>query len=196
MTDKVHTSFGRVFRSREAATARQHGSTGTLPGWTVKSGMRLVEGSEGELATGPLNSFNHASTTGLDVAIDTGEAIVGGAYLARDTQTVITLPANSTTTISLGWKDGQPDVVLLGEDGTAVGDGFDPDDPTVKIWEFVTDGTTVTTATDLRHKGPTTPNTLVVPTLTDVPPFEVRPTGAQYYVVADETLYIENGVTP
>jgi len=144
MTDKVLPSFGRVARSREFSAALAYGG-GSGEGIVWPSSSRLVEGSEGDLDTGALGAFNHVSSSGLDVTFDTGEGVVRGAYLARDTQTTYTLPSSSTTTIYLGWKDGQADTIIIGESSD-----FGSHDPKLAIWTFTTDSTSVTGTTDER----------------------------------------------
>jgi len=155
MTDKVHASFGRTYRSRERTAATAYGgATGDGYVWPITS--RLVEDSEGDLAAGSLGAFSEShSGTSYDVTIDTGEAVVRGSYLARDVQTTLTLPASTAgITIQLGWRDGSADTILLGtDDGTGVGDAFDPEDPRIPIWTFDTDGSGVTGATDERILG-------------------------------------------
>lgn len=144
MTDKVLPSFGRTARSREFSAVFAYAG-GSGEGIVWPSSSRLVEDSEGDLATGALGAYNHVSSSGLDVTIDTGEAIVRGAYCARDTQTTYTLPESSTTTIYLGWKDSQADTVVIGE-----ASDFGSEDPSLAIWTFDTDSASVTGSTDER----------------------------------------------
>ncbi len=145
MTDKVMPSFGRTARSREYTAALAYGA-GSADGVVWDDG-RLVEDSEGDLATGALNAFAEShSSSSFDVTIDTGEAIVRGAYLARDTTTTVTLSSStSNQTVYLGWKDGQADTVIIGDSSS-----FGTHDPSVAIWTFDTDGSGVTSVTDER----------------------------------------------
>lgn len=126
-----------------------------------KSGMPwIVDGVDigdnyGSLDTTGLNGFRHATTSGLDVTIEGGEAYVAG-WLARDVTTTITLPGSTTTRIYVGYDadailgsntapaDSQN--VIVGPDGD-----FAADDPRVPIYDFTTDATTVTSTTDLRQ---------------------------------------------
>lgn len=101
-----------------------------------------------------LNGFAHASTSGLDVTIDPGEAYVGG-WLCRDTSTTVTLPAGEPTIIYVGYdssavlSDGQAPAdsenIIIGP-----GQDFANEDPMVPLYEFMTDDTTVTSVTDYR----------------------------------------------
>lgn len=148
MTDKVYNSYSRTWRSRGAATAIQYG--GGSDGWVVPSTQRLMEDPEGNLATGALNAFAEThSATSFDVTIDTGEALVGGAYLARDTTTTVTLSSSTTgQTVYVGWGDSQTDTVIIGKSGA-----FGANDRKIPIWTFDTDGSGVTSATDERNLG-------------------------------------------
>lgn len=99
------------------------------------------------LDTSNVNGFNHASTSGLDVTFDGGEAYVGG-WICRDTDTTVTLPASATTTIYVGYDasailaDGQAPAdsqnIIIGPAGD-----FANEDPRTPIYEFTTDSTTV-----------------------------------------------------
>ncbi|WP_436933703.1 hypothetical protein [Halovenus marina] len=198
MTDKVHVSFGRKYRSREMSVARRYGSGD----WVQPSAERLVADSEGELATGALNAFDEShSASSLDVTIDTGEALVRGAYLARDTTTTVTLPASATTTLYVGWQDGVRDTVIIGP-----ASDFGSNDPKTEIWTIDTDGSGVTGTSDLRALGPTVQAdsgdfgavsaadelTLpVYPTLGDVS--TTLPEGTQVYVQDEDRIYVEDG---
>lgn len=104
-----------------------------------------------------LNAFNFNSTdsSGLDAVIDPGEAYVSG-WLCRDTQTTVTLPADSTTTVYVGYDAS----AILG-DGEAPADSaniivgeaadFASEDPRTAIWEFDTNADNITAATSLRQ---------------------------------------------
>lgn len=148
MTEKVHLSFNRTIRSREVAAAIQYG--GGTEGWIAPSDQRLVEDSEGELATGPLGAFNYVSSSGMDVTIDTGEALVEGAYVVSDAQHTVTLDASTTgQTVYVGWQDGAADTVIVGLDSA-----FTVDDHRLPAWTFDTDGSDVTSVTDERSMAP------------------------------------------
>lgn len=140
-------------RSREVARAIGYGG-GAVPGFVWPSTSRLVEDSDGTLATGALGAFAATTaTTSLTVSLASGEAVTEGAYMARDVATSITLPANDTTDIYVGYRDGQADTVLIGEPGTTVGDSFTADDARQRVWTFTTDANGVTGSTDRRRIG-------------------------------------------
>lgn len=184
MTDKVHTSFGRVFRSREASVVNKFAHTN----WVQPSSGRLIEDSEGDLATGSLGGFAEtSSTSSFDVTIDSGEALVRGAYIARDTTTTVTLASSTNNqTVYVGWQDGVSDTVIIGLDAD-----FTADDPQHAIWEFDTDSSGVTSSTDLRYDGPQN-ETFTYSTFSDVP--TELPKGTIVHVEDENTLYFEDGV--
>jgi hypothetical protein len=147
MTQKVHPSFNRDIRNRELAQAIRSG--GNTDGFVSRSGVRLVEDSEGDLPTGPLGTFDETSSaTSLDVTIGPGEAVVGGSYLATNESFTLTLPASTTTTILLAAQDGVADSILV-DDVTAL----DPDDSRTALFDFQTDSNGVTAVVDRRQLG-------------------------------------------
>jgi hypothetical protein len=147
MTQKVHPSFNRDIRNRELAQAIRSG--GNTDGFVSRSGVRLVEDSEGDLPTGPLGTFDETSSaTSLDVTISAGEAVVGGAYLATDETFTVTLPASTTTTALLAVQDGVADSILVDEVAA-----LDPDDSRTPLFDFTTDSNGVTSVVDRRQLG-------------------------------------------
>jgi len=187
MTDKVHTSFGRTYRSRETSTAIRYAGTSAGPGWIADTSRRLVEDSEGDLSSGPLGAFSlSTSASSLEVTVASGEAIVDGAYLARDVSTPVSLPANATLTLELGYRDGQPDTVLIGDRGTQAGDGFTASDSSIALADLTTDGSGVTSATDRR--------TLEEPVKTDANG-DVSVTGGQFSLSTASGLRVSSGST-
>lgn len=92
------------------------------------------------------------SISGLDVTFEGGEAIIGGAWVARDTTTTVSLePNTSGQEVYVGYDAGQPDSVILNvSDGT----NFASRDPKLKIKEFDTDATSITSQTDASTSGP------------------------------------------
>lgn len=145
MTDRVNISPGHP--NVPASTAKAFANAGG--DWIVKNTETLIADEYGPMAAGPYESYNHTGTSGFDVTIDTGEAVVGGACIARDTTTSVTLASStSNQTVYLGWDTSQQDTVIVGLDSA-----FPADTPRVAIWEFDTDGSTVTTATRLLDPG-------------------------------------------
>ncbi len=107
-----------------------------------------MDDPEGDLTSGALNAFAEShSSSSFDVTIDTGEALVGGAWLARDAATTVTLDSSTTgQTVYVGWGDSQTDTVIIGKSSA-----FGANDEKNPIWTFDTDGSGVTAATDERN---------------------------------------------
>jgi hypothetical protein len=147
MVQKVHPSFNRDIRNRELAQAIRSG--GNTDGFVSRSGVRLVEDSEGDLPTGPLGTFDvTSSATSLDVTVGPGEAVVGGSYLATDESFTVTLPPSTTTTVLLAVQDGVADSILVG-DVTSL----DPDDSRTALFDITTDSNGTTDVVDRRQIG-------------------------------------------
>lgn len=112
MTDVVIPSRDRTaLANAEAATNLDGPFERVIP-----SDERALELPEANLSTGSLAAFDLLSVSssgGLDsVTIDTGEAFIGGAYLARDTQTTVTL-SDAEHTVGVGWDHTAPDGVQI-----------------------------------------------------------------------------------
>lgn len=139
---------GAAIDSRSAGAAMEKAS---LP-WIV-DGVDLA-GYYSAVDETALDGFRHATTTDLTVTIAAGEAYVNG-WLVRDRTTDVTLPASATTRVYVGYDAS----AILGQDqapaaseNVIVGpeSAFDPGDPRALLYEFTTDGTTVTASTDHR----------------------------------------------
>lgn len=150
MTDVVTISPGHDNVPIESSRTFQY--SGHIEGWVVPNTMELLTDINSSLAAGPLNQFDETSSgTSYDVTIDTGEAIIGGAGIARDTTTTITLSANTTgQTVYVGWSYNSKDTVVIGLSGA-----FVADDPKIPIWTYGTDGSGVTSTTEERTLGET-----------------------------------------
>lgn len=107
-----------------------------------------------EVNTANLNGFAHASSTGLDVILDGGEAFVAG-WLCRDRQTTVSLPASSTTTVSVGVN---PESTLATGEAPTDNDNiildvageFTNGAPKLDLYEVETTATSISTVTDNR----------------------------------------------
>lgn len=149
MTDRVFPSLDRTALSREFAAAIRY--AGSVPnGWIVPSAddPGNIATDDSNITEGNLNAFAETSTTSsFDVTIDAGQAYVGGAWLARDTSTTVTLSSSTNgQSVYVGWDVDTNNTVLIGKSGA-----FDADDPKHEIWTFDTDGSGVTSATDKRR---------------------------------------------
>lgn len=150
MTDVVTLSVDHTTSPIEASRTFEHG--GHSEGWVVPNTMELLTDINSSLAAGPLNQFDETSSgTSLSVTIDTGEAIIGGAGIARDVTTSITLTANTTgQTIYVGWSHQTNDAVTIGLSGA-----FAADDPRIPLYTYDTDGSGVTNTAVERTLGET-----------------------------------------
>jgi hypothetical protein len=177
------------------------------PGYVVP-GSNPTPASErrSEIDETALDAFSLTGTTGFEVTIAPGEAFVGG-WCARDQATSITLNANTTATIVVGWS---PDAIFDPQiqsnrdeaDKTIVAPAAstNPDHPTTPIFDVATDGSGVTTTTDRRQLGPElsvnrveAQNELALPvyqTVSDVP---AVPEGTIVYVASEEQIFVEDG---
>lgn len=109
------------------------------------------------LNTSGIVNFAYENNNGLDATFNGGEAFISG-WLARDTQTTLSLPANSITTIYVGYdasavlNSGQSPAdsqnIILGP-----GSDFEAADPRVAIYDISTDGSGVVGVTDQRPLG-------------------------------------------
>lgn len=108
-----------------------------------------------------LNAFEiSTSASSLDVTVDGGEAFTAG-WCAIDTQTTVTLPTNSTTTIVVGWDvdayyNSSVDSTRNDADSVLVdtASALDADTPRAVLYEVTTDGSGVTDVVDSRQIGP------------------------------------------
>jgi len=143
MTSKANPTPNSNFRARETSAAIRYGGKD----WVVPDTERKQEDTEGGINSGPLNAFNAShSASSFDVTIDTGEGFVDGAWVATDTTTTVTLASStSNQSVYVGWDYASGDTVLVGTSSA-----FDSNDPKMEVWEFDTDGSGVTSATDRR----------------------------------------------
>lgn len=152
MTDAVDPSLGSDGQGFMIAQAiKQHGAVGD--GWIAASSTAYAADSQNSGISGaPLNAFAKVSESGLDVTFDTGEAFIGGSWVARDTQTTYTLADNTTgQTVYVGWDAESADTVIIGKSGD-----FTSKDPKIPLYTFDTSSGSVTSETDDRVIGKTT----------------------------------------
>lgn len=149
MTEKANPSANRAAEAFKTAGAIAYG--GSREGFIVESASPTeISVQDPDISESNLNAFEEtSSTTSLDVTIDGGEAFVFGSWIAIDTDSTVTLPASSTTTVYVGWnKDGADDVIIGPPSAfsSASGDA----DQKIPLYEYVTDSTGVTSVTDQR----------------------------------------------
>lgn len=148
MTDVVTLSPGRIADPLETNRAFTNGGFGA--GWVVSNLETLLADIVTALAAGPYNAFAESSgAASLTVTIDTGEAIVGSAAIARDVTTNVTLPASTSgITVSVGWSPTANDTIQIDRNAN-----FTADTPKIPLWTYNTDGAGVTSVTDARNIG-------------------------------------------
>lgn len=153
MTEKANPSVNRPIDAFETAGAIAYG--GSQCGFVVPTDdptpMSVHDLSIDESS---LNEFEQTSSPStLDVTIDPGEAIVFGSWVAKDTETSLTLDAGTQNqVIYVGWnKDGTDDVIVGFEEDFDLASGTA--DAKIELWEFDTDGTGIEGVTDLRSIG-------------------------------------------
>lgn len=121
--------------------------------WIVPSGTDLIASEIVGLDGAPLNGAS-ISTSGLDVTIDTFEALIGGAYVASDAGVSVgerehTLPGNNTSTeLYLGYDYSTANSFIFGDESE-----FASSDPKLRIARVVDDGSTITDVYDRRPLG-------------------------------------------
>lgn len=204
MTDRVQPgAIDSIVRNDELSQVFGQFSSG----WIV-DGTTPTPAAErrADIDATALAAFDLTATTNLEATIAPGEAFVGG-WCVRDQSTSLTLPANSSVTVVVGWT---PDVIYDPQihsdrdqaDATIVDLAQNVNDnyPVTAVWELTTDGSGVTGTTDRRDIGPTvTPRVIdigdelrapVFQSLSDVP---TLPEGTLVYVADEQQLYVEDG---
>lgn len=146
MTDRIEPTQGqgRLLSSTRLQTALRYGGGD----WIVPSDEDVQASRDPDLANGPLGAFDYVSDTGLDCTIDTGEAFVGGSYVARDTQTTVTLNASTTNYVAVGYDYTATDALVVDIEAN-----FPSTSESVRVWEVTTDSTSVTGTSNLRPLG-------------------------------------------
>lgn len=150
MTDTVNPSQNRAASSFLTAGTIAYNS-GITDGYLVPSGDSPTSLADDQGLNGSnLIGFNETSSgTSLDVTIGGGEAFVFGSYVARDTDTTITLaPSTNNQTVYIGWDKDLSDTVLIGRS-----QAFGADDPKIPLYTYYTDGSGVTSVDDERSVG-------------------------------------------
>lgn len=149
MTDRVEPTLDGNIQSRQLAAALRFAG-GSSGGWIVPSANdpANIAGDNSDITKSNLNAFAETSSgSSFDVTIDGGQAYIGGAWLARDTTTTVTLSSSTNNQdVYVGWDVSTNNSVIIGTSSA-----FDADDPKHKIWTFDTDGSGVTSSTDQRN---------------------------------------------
>ena len=137
MTDIVNPSTNRTASSYLTAGTISEGGAGD--GFVVSDSPTQLAEFEG-LDETELTSFDEtSSSTSLDVTIHGGEAFIFGSYVARDTDTTVTLESNeSGQVVYVGWDHEEGNEVIIGLE-----EAFDDFDPKIKLYSYNTDSSGV-----------------------------------------------------
>lgn len=152
MTDSVNISPNHTGKPLENARTFRYAAHSPGYVWDSDADGALLTDVRDGLGAGPLAEFAYdsAASSGLDAVIDTGEAVVGGAPLARDVTTTVNLLDNTTNqVVYVGWSPSATDTVKVGLSGA-----FNAEDPRIQIHEFDTDAGAISAHRNLRAIGP------------------------------------------
>jgi hypothetical protein len=206
MTDRVQPgAIDSIIRNDELAQIFNQFSEG----WIVAGGSDPTPAAvrRPNIDETVLNGFALVSTSGFDITVDSGEGFVGG-WCARDTQTTISVPPNSTATVVLAWSldaafDPQTDPTRDAADKVEIDikANVDVQYPKTELFDVTTDGSGITGTTDRRRIGPTVSSDTVdaadeialpvYASKSDVP--ADLDEGAIVYVEATDDVFIETG---
>lgn len=156
MTIRIDPTNGsgmeRKASSMRLAAANRYGGAD----WVVPSSRDINASRDAELAAGPLGGFERidGDNSNLQVQFDSGEAFVGGSYVASDDNTasehtVGPLPTNTTTTIYVGFSLSTADTLIIGPAAD-----FGTFDPRTELWQVETGGSGIASDADLRNTSP------------------------------------------
>lgn len=154
MTERVNPSQNRSADAFETAGAIALAG-GADSGWVSESSSPSeLTTQNSNLTDADINAFGEShSGSSFDVTIDGGEAFVYGSWLAIDTDTTVTLASSTNNqTVYVGWDKDDTDDVIVGLDADFASSGTDTD-MKIPLWDFDTDGSGVTSATDRRVIG-------------------------------------------
>jgi hypothetical protein len=206
MTDRVQPgAVDSIVRNDELAQVFGQFSEG----W-IKPGSRPPSTAavrRPEIAETALNGFALVSTSGFDITIDAGEGFVSG-WCARDSQTTITVPDSTTSTVVLAWSldaifdpNVDPNRDLADEVRVDLETNVDDQYPKTELFDVTANASGITGTTDRRRLGPTatadrvdTQDALNLPryaTESDVPGDLTE--GTLVYVEDTETVFVETG---
>jgi len=150
MTQKANPSVNRPAEAFKTAGAIAYG--GSDEGFISASNSPTeISVQDDDINEAQLNAFDQTSSgSSLDVTIDGGEAFVFGSWLAIDTQTSVSLAANtSAQTVSVGWNKNGADDVIIGLDAAFSSKSGDADQK-IPLFSFDTDSSGVTNVADER----------------------------------------------
>jgi hypothetical protein len=160
MTDRVQPgAIDSIVRNDELAQVFGQFSEG----WIVKPSSPPTPASirRPEIDETALNGFGLVATSGFDITIDAGEGFVSG-WCARDSQTTITVPGSTTSTVVLAWSldavfdpDTDSNRDLADEVRVDLATNVDAQYPSTELFDVTADSNSITSTTDRRRLGAT-----------------------------------------
>jgi len=150
MTEKANPSVNRAAEAFKTAGAIAYG--GSDEGFISPANQPTeISVQDSDINESSLNAFDETSSaSSLDVTLDGGEAFVFGSWLCIDTQTTVTLAADTSgQEVYVGWNKDGTDDVIVGLD-TAFSEASGDADQKVPLWSFDTDANGVVALQDLR----------------------------------------------
>jgi hypothetical protein len=136
------------FRPMSHEMGRVFAHTGHHNGYIAQGASLVSDIDSVGLEPGPHNAFVKTSESGLDVTIDTGEAVVAGAIVGKDNPTTVSLPASSSPTVVVGWDPNVGGSVIID-----IATNLSGAQPSIPLYDFTTDTASVTSETDQRPLG-------------------------------------------
>lgn len=150
MTELTRPSGNTTSDAYAESLAVRYG--GNTQGFVVPPDETLFVNENPYMDDGPYSGFTLVNTSGLQVTIGTGEAVVAGRLMARDEHTQVHLPEFSSGVIAVGWTPREADSFII-----KPASDFGEYDQYIPLWEFDTDGSGVSSdPVDVRSFDPNT----------------------------------------
>jgi hypothetical protein len=204
MTDRVQPgAIDSIIRNDELAQVFGQFSEGWIKPGTEPPSTAAIRRPEIDETT--LNGFALVSTSGFDITIDAGEGFVSG-WCARDSQTTITAPGGSTSTVVLAWsldaifdpnQNQNQNRDLADEVRVDLARNVDVQYPRTELFDVTTDSGGVVSTTDRRRLGPTVvaDNIEAINSITDPSGDTVTSLSAPVRVTEEASTFTESDIT-
>lgn len=155
MTEKVNPSRNRPAVGFSTSGAIAYGGQGHSDGFIVDpSEPTEIAQQDPAIDHTQFDGFDElSSSSSLDVTIGPGEAFVFGSWLAKDSDTIVTVQQGTIDgVIYLGWDKSDNDEILIGTNSDFNNDTNDYD-ARMPLFQFNSDSDGVTDITDRREIG-------------------------------------------
>jgi hypothetical protein len=155
MTEKVNPSRNRPAVGFSTSGAIAYGGQGHSDGFIVDpSEPTGIAQQDPAINHTQFDGFDEqSSSSSLDVTIGPGEAFVFGSWIAKDSDTIVTVPQSTLDgVIYLGWDKTDNDEIIIGTNSDFNNDANDYD-KRMPLFEFNSNTNGVTDITDLREIG-------------------------------------------